>query len=425
MVTRNYDGDLERSDMVDELSGKFKKGKDLSFASGFSPRRLSRVVHLAAALVSLSAGVVSAQSYAAVDAAVSRGISHGLYPGAVVVIGRRDTILYSRGYGHLTWHPSSPRPVPGRTLWDLASLTKVVATTSAVMVLADRQLLDLDAPVARYLPRFAGGPRSAVTVRMLLDHTSGLPAWRPFYRLAPTRDSALALLYSTPLDRAPGDSAVYSDLNAMLLGELVRTLTGDSLDDFVTRQVFEPLGMQRTMFRPPRSLWAEVAPSGMYRGRPVAGIPSDGNAARLGGVAGHAGLFSSGTDLALYAQAWLREGQGANGPFIQASTVQRFLQRTPASGSRLLGWDTPDTTLEEPSVFGTRLSPSAYGHTGWTGTEIWIDPAQDLFLVFLTNRSYRPRGRHSIERLRELRAGLSDAVVSATRPGCTVRASSC
>ncbi|MFI5209537.1 MAG: serine hydrolase domain-containing protein, partial [Gemmatimonadales bacterium] len=261
---------------------------------------------LAAALMCCFTVPVAAQSYSAVDAAVIRGISHGLYPGAVVVIGRRDTVLYARGYGHLTWHQSSPRPAPGRTLWDLASLTKVVATTSAIMVLADRQQLDLDAPVSAYLPRFAGDGRSAVTVRMLLDHTSGLPAWRPFYRLAPTRDSALALLYSTPLDRPPGDSAVYSDLNAMLLGELIRTISGEPLDDFVTREVFDPLGMQRTMFRPPRSLWASVAPSGSYRGRPVAGIPSDGNAERLGGVAGHAGLFSSGTDLALYAQAWLR-----------------------------------------------------------------------------------------------------------------------
>ena len=398
---------------------------NLAPTANLGPRAMLGVVLVGAAVVCAAAPPVAAQSYSAVDAAVIRGISHGLYPGAVVVIGRRDTVLYARGYGHLTWHESSPRPLPGRTLWDLASLTKVVATTSAIMVLADRQALDLDAPVSQYLPRFTGGARSAVTVRMLLDHTSGLPAWRPFYRLAPTRDSALALLYTTPLERPPGDSAVYSDLNAMLLGELVRTLSGDSLDDFVIREVFEPLGMRHTMFRPPRSVWAEVAPSGTFRGRPVAGIPSDGNAARLGGVAGHAGLFSSGSDLALYAQAWLREGQAADGPFIQASTMQRFLQRTPASGSRLLGWDTPDTTLQEPSVFGTRLSPAAYGHTGWTGTEIWIDPAQDLFLVFLTNRSYRPRGRHSIDRLRELRAGLSDAVVSATGSACVSRINSC
>jgi len=411
--------------MADFLIVKPMNDKDLGRVTRTAAWRVARLAVVSISLAGLPAVRASAQSFATVDAAVNRGISHGLYPGAVVVIGRRDTVLYARGYGHLTWHPSSPRPEPGLTLWDLASLTKVVATTSAIMVLSDRQLLDLDAPVSRYLPRFTGGERGAVTVRMLLDHTSGLPAWRPFYRLAPSRDSALALLYSTPLDRPPADSAVYSDLNAMLLGELVRALTGDSLDDFVTREVFEPLSMRRTMFRPPRSMWAEVAPSGTYRGRPVAGIPSDGNAERLGGVAGHAGLFSSGTDLARYAQAWLREGRAANGPFIQASTVQRFLQRNPASGSRLLGWDTPDTTLQEPSVFGSMLSPSAYGHTGWTGTEIWIDPAQDLFLVFLTNRSYRPRGRHSIERLRELRAGLSDAVVSATGPGCAVRASTC
>jgi CubicO group peptidase (beta-lactamase class C family) len=360
----------------------------------------------------LGAAPAAAQSFQAVDAVVRHGIRDGLYPGAVVVIGRRDTVLYAQGFGHLTWQAGSPRPTPAGTLWDLASLTKVVATTSSMLVLVQQGAVDLDAPVSHYLPRFSGPSgdwrREQVTVRMLLDHTSGLPAWRPFVHLARTRDSALSLLYSTPLVHAPGDTAVYSDLNAILLGELVHAASGEPLDRFADRMVFQPLGMSRTLFRPPHSMWRQVAPSALYRGRPVAGVANDGNAVRLGGVAGHAGLFSTGTDLARYAQSWL---VGA-GILAQPATVDRFLQRTPTSGSRLLGWDTPDTLVADPSVFGRHLTPAAYGHTGWTGTEIWVDPGQNLFLVFLTNRSYRPRGRHSIDRLREIRAQLSDVVVT-------------
>jgi CubicO group peptidase (beta-lactamase class C family) len=364
----------------------------------------------------LGTAPATAQSFEAVEAVVRRGIKDGLYPGAVVMIGRKDTVLYAQGFGHLTWQAASPRPSPARTLWDLASLTKVVATTSSMMVLVQDGVVDLDAPVSRYLPRFSAASgdwrRDQVTVRMLLDHTSGLPAWRPFVHLARTRDGALNLLYSTPLVHAPGDTAVYSDLNAILLGELVHVVSGEPLDQFADRMVFQPIGMSRTLFRPPHSMWRDVAPSAIYRGHPVAGVANDGNAVRLGGVAGHAGLFSTGSDLARYAQSWL---VGA-GVLAKPATVERFLQRTATSGSRMLGWDTPDTLIADPSVFGRRLTTAAYGHTGWTGTEIWVDPGQDLFLVFLTNRSYRPRGRHSIDRLREIRARLSDVVVTTMGP---------
>lgn len=378
-------------------------------------RTLCRVVAGLALASGMWTSSVAAQSFQAVDAVIRHGIRDGLYPGAVVVIGRRDTVLYAQGFGHLTWQSGSARPTAGRTLWDLASLTKVVATTSSMMVLVETGAVDLDAPVSHYLPRFSSAEderRDQVTVRMLLDHTSGLPAWRPFVHLARTRDSALSLLYSTPLAHAPGDTAVYSDLNAILLGELVNVVSGEPLDRFAERMVFQPMGMTRTLFRPPHSMWREVAPSAIYHGRPVAGVPNDGNAVRLGGVAGHAGLFSTGADLARYAQSWLGLGRIGTGVLVQPATVERFLQRTPASGSRLLGWDTPDTLVADPSVFGRRLTQAAYGHTGWTGTEIWIDPGQDLFLIFLTNRSYRPRGRHSIDRLREIRARLSDVVVT-------------
>jgi CubicO group peptidase (beta-lactamase class C family) len=354
-----------------------------------------------------------AQQLPDVDAAARQGIRNGLYPGAVVVIGRADTVLYARGYGHLTWSQASAVPDPDSTLWDLASLTKVVGTTSVVLRLVDSGAVGLDLPVSHYLPRFSGGGKDRVTVRMLLDHTSGLPAWIPFFRRARTASAMVDELYAEPLQRAPGDSADYSDLNAMLLGLLVEQVSGKSLDSVVHAEVLKPLDLERTLYRPSAALRKWTAPTGRYRGQAVRGEVNDQNAARLGGAAGHAGLFSTGHDLARFAQVWLRQGVTPTGRWVRAETMRLFLTPGPRSGTRLLGWDGPtlDAPSDDPSVFGAMASPSAYGHTGWTGTELWIDPTRDLFLVFLTNRSYDPRTRRSIEKLKEVRAKLSDATL--------------
>ncbi|MEP6571228.1 MAG: serine hydrolase domain-containing protein, partial [Gemmatimonadota bacterium] len=292
------------------------------------------------------------KAYAAVDSAVQSGIARGIYPGAVLLIGRRDSLLYAKGYGHLTWNRASPTTRPDSTLWDLASLSKVVATTSAVMLLVERGRVSLDQPVARYLPRFVGGRKSEVTVRMLLDHTSGLRSYVEFYKLAPTRDSAVALLYAEPLIRAPGAEAEYSDLNAILLGLLVEAVTGEPLDRFVEREVFVPLRMTQTTYRPPPSTLRRTAPTGVWRGHPSAGVVNDRNAVRLGGAAGHAGVFSTGTDLVKFAQMWLAHGALPAGRFVQAVTIRTFLQHDPGSGTRLLGWDSPDTSTVEPTAYG-------------------------------------------------------------------------
>jgi CubicO group peptidase (beta-lactamase class C family) len=361
-----------------------------------------------------------AQEFGAVDAAVRAGIRRGLYPGAVVVIGRADTVLYARGYGHLTWSAGSATPDPDSTIWDLASLSKVVGTTSAVLRMVDAGTLSLDVPVSRILPRFSGGAKDRVTVRMLLDHTSGLPPWVPFYRSARSADGVIDRLYAEPLNRAPGDSAEYSDLNAMLLGLVIEQVAGRPLDAVVESEVLRPLGLERTLYRPPAALRKWIAPTGRYRGRPVRGEVNDQNAARLGGVAGHAGLFSTGRDLARFAQVWLRRGVGPTGRWVRAETMRLFLTPGAHSGTRLLGWDGPtlDAPPDDPSVFGTLAGPSTYGHTGWTGTELWIDPTRDLFLVFLTNRSYDPRARRSIEKLKLVRAQVSDATLRAVPARC-------
>lgn len=381
-------------------------------------RGILRGLAAAAVLGTLAAAPAAAQGFKDIDAAVRRGIQRHTYPGAVVVIGRRDTILYARGYGHLTWSPKSAVPRADSTLWDLASITKVLGTASTVLRLVDRGAVDLDAPVARYLPGFDGGAKDSVTVRMLLDHTSGLRSYLPLFRLTRNRAAATETVLNEPLSRAPGDSPVYSDLNAILLGFLVERVTGLSLDSAVQREVLGPLGLRQTRYRPPPAWRRRAAPTSVGPRDIRQGVVNDLNASRLGGVAGHAGLFSTGKDVARFAQAWLKMGDVTGGQWVRRETMLRFLERGPRSGTRALGWDTPGVDDGGPSIFGSLVSGAAYGHTGWTGTEVWIDPVNDLFLVFLTNRSYEPRTRRTFEQLRVTRAEVSEAAARLVPRGC-------
>jgi serine-type D-Ala-D-Ala carboxypeptidase len=351
-----------------------------------------------------------AQSFARADSIVESGIRHGIYPGAVLVVGTGKGVTYSRGFGHLEWKAGAS-PSADSTLWDLASLTKVVGTTGAIMRLVESGKVELDAPVVRYLPRFAGSGKDQVTVRMLLNHTSGLRSYLPFYQIAKTRDSAIALLYHEPLRRKPGASPEYSDLNFLLLGLLVERVSGEPLDRFVTRAVLDPAGLVHTMYHPADSLRRRTAPTGRYRGHPVCCEVNDQNAVRMGGAAGHAGLFSTGADLARFARMWLDHGSIDGRRVFPPAVVDTFLSPGQGKGDRLLGWERPDPANRDDSAYGHMLSRMAYGHTGWTGTLMWIDPEKDLFLILLTNRSYDPRVGRSIRALRHVRNALADEVV--------------
>jgi CubicO group peptidase (beta-lactamase class C family) len=372
-------------------------------------------------------GVLQAQDFRSVDSIVQSGIHSGIYPGAVLVIGQTAGVLHARGFGHFTWSKGSPTPTPDSTLWDLASLTKVVGTTPVVMGLVERGRVNLAAPVVRYLPRFTGGGKERVTVRQLLDHTSGLPSYVEFFKLTRSRDSAIALLYRTPLKRLPGSAVEYSDLNFLLLGLMVEQVAAEPLDRFVTRTVLEPIGMGNSLYRPGESASRRTAPTGQWRGHPICCGVNDQNAARMGGAAGHAGLFSTGMDLARYARLWLGGGALEGRRVFAEATIQSFLAPDSAASSRLLGWERPPTAVplkgrSEPSrpndsAYGQLLSSHAFGHTGWTGTLMWVDPDRDLFLVLLTNRSYAPRMGHSIRALRAVRGSLADAVVREFAPG--------
>ena len=342
------------------------------------------------------------------------GIARGAYPGAVLVVGRRDTILFAAGYGRLTWSAASPAVSLDSTIWDLASLTKVLATTTAVMMLVERRAVDLDAPVARYIPEFDGAGTAAITVRHLLTHTSGLRATLPL-RDAPDSAAALRMVFATTPLRAPGAGMVYSDVNAILLGEVVRRAAGVPLDEFTRREILAPLGLEpQMMFRPAKRLERAglIAPTGLWRGHAIAGVVNDPGAAKLGGVAGHAGLFGTGPAVARLAQLMLAEGE----PLLQPETVRAFTRSAvPArrgASARTLGWEAVPTG-ESVSSAGTLFGPRSYGHTGWTGTSLWIDPDRGLFVLLLTNRAFAPRARNSFTVLKEVRGRVADAAARA------------
>jgi len=347
------------------------------------------------------------------DSAVLGGIQQGVYPGAVLVVGRHDTILFAQGYGHLTWNGTSPAVSVDSTLWDVASLTKVVATTPALMLLVEQGKVVLDAPVVRYLPDFNGPGTSGITVRHLLTHTSGLRATLPL-REAPDSAAALRMVLTTLPISPPGTRMVYSDLNAILLGEIVRHVSGQTLDAFVTQAIYAPLGLdQQMLFRPPKRLVPRIAPTNLWRGHPIAGVVNDPSAGKLGGVSGNAGVFATARGLARFAQFMLNEGLLPDRPrLLKKETVHQFTQvAVPARrgvSARTLGWEALPTG-EETSSAGTLFGPHSYGHTGWTGTSLWIDPDRDVFVLLLTNRAYNPRVRNSFTRLKEVRGRVADA----------------
>jgi CubicO group peptidase (beta-lactamase class C family) len=352
---------------------------------------------------------MSSERLAKIDHVVERGISAGGYPGAAVVVGRRGAAVWEKGFGKLSWESSSAKVSPDRTIYDLASLTKVVGTTTAIMVLYDEGKIRLDDPVSVYVPEFTGGNKDHVTVRMLLEHRSGLPAGRDLWRSAHTPEEARAEVISTPLGCEPGRCYEYSDLGADMLGFVVEAASGERLDHFLAERVFQPLGMTDTGFRPADSLKTRVAPTEVAppRGYPLQGEVHDENAYALGGVAGHAGLFSTAADLAVFAQMMLNGGEYNGTRIVADSTVALFTKR--AAGTRALGWD----TCAGSGSCGQYLGEDAYGHTGFTGTSLWLDPDRDMFVVLLTNRVHEARAKRPAKVISDVRADLADAAALA------------
>jgi len=346
---------------------------------------------------------------------VEAAIKDKAFPGATLAIGYRGKFTV-HAFGHLSYDAKSPA-VKIATMYDLASLTKVVATTTLAAKLVEGDFpvpLDLDAKVERYLPEWANGPqpewRHRVTVRNLLTHTSGLPPFKEYWRTSKSEQDTLNDIFKEPLEYEPGTKEVYSDLGIILMMEIIQRLTGQPLDVLANEYVFSPLNMNNTMFRPPKTLWPTIAPTefdARYRHRLIQGQVHDENAYAMGGVSGHAGLFSTAPDLAGFCQMLLNGGVYAHQRILKRATVTQFT--TPqqlSNGTRTLGWAVPT----EGGSSGHFFSPHSFGHTGFTGTSIWIDPDRQVFVVFLTNRVNPTRENHKIA---EVRPALHDAIMQA------------
>jgi uncharacterized protein YbbC (DUF1343 family)/beta-glucosidase-like glycosyl hydrolase len=345
-----------------------------------------------------------------VDRVIESAIAERAFPGAVVAIGHRGRLAYLKAYGRLTYDAGAA-PTAIDTIYDVASLTKVIVTTTVAMTLVDEGRLDLDATVASFLPCFVGPGKEKVTVRHLLTHSAGIEWWAPLYKELSGRDAYIERICSMDLVSEPGAAMKYSDLGIILLGEILERVSGQPLEQLARERVFTPLDMRETGYRPDPRLLPRIAPTEVdpWRGRLVHGEVHDENAFALGGIAAHAGLFSTAPDLARLAQMMLWGGVWDHHRIVDRATVDLFTRRAgiPVGSDRALGWDTKSP---EGSTAGTLFSPVSFGHTGFTGTSMWIDPERGLFLILLTNRVHPTREN---SRMREVRSAVADAVIRA------------
>jgi len=339
---------------------------------------------------------------------LEKAVAARAFPACSVAVTFRGELVAYKALGRFTYDPASTE-VTTSNIFDLASLTKVLATTAMAMILYERGLLDLEAPVTAIVPEFANGEprRRDVTVRMLLAHSSGLPAYEKLFLRAQTREAPLRAAFATPLAAAPGTRAAYSDIGFIILGVALASLADESLDAFCQREVFGPLGMAHTTFNPARALKDSIPPTAddrSFRHRIIQGEVQDENASVLGGVAGHAGLFSTAEDLAIFAHALLNGGH----PILRSSTVtvELFSRResVPEGTSRALGWDTPSAHSQSGKHFSSR----SFGHLGYTGTSLWIDPDRQLSITLLTNRTWPDCQNQAIK---QVRPAFHDAVI--------------
>jgi CubicO group peptidase (beta-lactamase class C family) len=335
-------------------------------------------------------------------------VAQKAFPGASVAVTHAGKLVALKAFGHFTYEGTSPT-VTVESIFDLASVTKVVATTSMAMILYERGLLDLDAQLVGVVPEFNGDDprRGEITFHMLLAHSSGLPGHEKLYLRTHTREELITEALRVPLKSSPGTRAEYSDIGFIALGLALARIAQEDPDAFCQREVFGPLSMLQTTFGPPPELKSRIPPTAddqTFRKRIIQGEVYDENASVMGGAAPHAGLFSTASDIATFAHTILNEGT----PMVRSGTLAAFTRREtlPHGTSRALGWDTPS----HPSQSGKYFSPSSFGHLGYTGTSLWIDPERQLSVTLLTNRTWPDSSNQAIK---EVRPRFHDAVVEA------------
>jgi CubicO group peptidase (beta-lactamase class C family) len=351
--------------------------------------------------------------FTAAYSVLERAVAEQTFPGAVFGVLAQGRVLALDGVGKFTYDQGA-QPVTASTVYDLASITKVVATTSVAMLLNQNGALALDRPLAEILPAFAqgeaaGSARRQVTLRMLLAHASGLPGYVRLFEGPGGREQLLDACLHLPLESSPGSRADYSDPGFILLGEALAVIAGEGLESFCRREVFVPLAMASTCFRPPADWRPAIPPTEndtTFRHRVIQGEVQDENCFVLGGIGGHAGLFSNALDPLLYADCLL-----GNSQLFSPETIQLFTTRAELApdSSRALGWDTPS----QPSSSGRFFSRHSAGHLGYAGTSLWIDLERQLAIVLLTNRTWPDRRNQTI---RTVRPAFHDAVMEALDP---------
>ncbi len=369
------------------------------------------ILFAAMSVAFLSVKATAADRFSPLDALVEQSIADRVFPSASIVVIYRNDVVFHKAFGRQTYDKRSLR-VDTSTIYDLASLTKPVVTTAVIMQLSERDSLDLDAPVSRYLPEFARNGKEHVTIKNLLLHNSGLVAHRFFIKTCNTPKEVMQAIYNEQLVSPPGTKTTYSDLGFITLGKLIERVTGKTLEENFNERFSRPLGMRSTVFNPPDFLHSSIAPTEedtlwtIPKPRPLV---HDHNAALLGGAAGHAGLFSTTGDLIVFVKMLMQDGRYNDMAFFRPSTLKRFTKRYP--GSRALGWD-----LRSPngrSSSGKHFSQDSYGHLGYTGTSIWIDPEKDLAVITLTNRVHPTSENIKIRKFRPL---LHDTVIRCLEP---------
>ena len=346
-----------------------------------------------------------------VDGAMESAIKDSAFPGGVLLVAKDGIIVHNKAYGFFDYGIYS-KPVDENAIYDLASVTKVIATTSAVMRLVDERKVNLSDPIVKYLPQFGRNGKEKITLYNLMVHNSGLPAWRKFYDFCDTPQCVVDSVFATGLVYKTGDSTIYSDLGLITIGKLIEKLSGVGLDKYVDSVFFRTLGMRTTMYNPPAMLLPRIAPTEIddywqKTGVAVCGRVHDENAAVLGGVSGHAGLFSTTSDLAIMMQMLLNRGTYGGKRFIKEETVKQFTTRQSQKTSRGIGWDMKSS---DRSFSGTLTSMKTFLHTGFTGTSVVADPEKNVIVILLTNRVNPTR---SNTRIFEARPKVHDAVMRA------------
>jgi CubicO group peptidase (beta-lactamase class C family) len=344
-------------------------------------------------------------SLARLDSIMSDAIQDHAFPGGQLLVAKDGAVVYNKSFGSFEYNSKNAK-VNASTIYDLASVTKVIATTSAIMRLYDEEKIRLDDSVMKYIPEFGNNGKEKITIRNLLLHNGGLPAFKRLYLTCKSPEEVMDSVYQTETIYPVGDSTVYSDFDFILLGKIVEKISGVTLDKYADSVFFKPLGMTSTIFsaeggNPISSIWKKIAPTeydSIYRKRLIQGEVHDENAFALGGVSGHAGLFSTSSDLSIFLQMIMNGGSYGGKQYLKPETIKHFATRQGKHSTRALGWDTK--TMNGYSSAGSLFGEKSFGHTGFTGTSVWVEPEKNIFVILLTNRVYPTRNNSKIMQIR-------------------------